>query len=253
MRFASIGSGSGGNGTLLASGDTVLLVDCGFTFPQVARRMERLGMVPEDLTAVLVTHEHRDHASGVRRLSRELQIPVYATRGTSASDVLGRKLEVQYILGEQAFEVGDFRILPVPVPHDAREPVQFVVEAEGRSLGLLTDLGTVTPLVKTHYQACDALLLETNHDLEMLAEGPYSNRLKKRGAGRYGHLNNEQAAELLAGVQQEKLQHLIAMHISQKNNLPELALDALRAVLRIDDSIIKVASQDEGFDWITIH
>ncbi len=253
MQFASIGSGSGGNGLLLAAGDTALLVDCGFTMAEVGRRLERLQFDPENLTAVLVTHEHRDHASGVRRLQKELGVPVFATRGTAASDVLGKKLEVTPVQSEQPFEIGCFRVTPVPVPHDAREPVQYVIESGGRTLGLLTDLGMVTPVVRQHYARCDALLLETNHDPVMLAEGPYSNRLKKRVAGRYGHLNNGQAADLLAGVEQERLQHLIAMHISEKNNLPDIALDALRAVLRTEDSILRAATQNEGFGWTTIH
>ncbi len=253
MQFASIGSGSGGNGTLLACGNTVLLVDCGFTMTEVGRRLQRLRFDPERLSAVLVTHEHRDHASGVRKLQQELGVPVYTTRGTAASDVLGKKLEVTLVHAEQPFTVGDFEVTPVPVPHDAREPVQYVFRAGGRTLGLLTDLGMITPVVRQHYAQCDALLLETNHDPVMLAEGPYSNRLKKRVAGRYGHLNNGQAADLLAGVEQERLQHLIAMHISQKNNQPLLALDALRDVLRVDDSILRAATQDEGFGWTTIH
>ncbi|HAK52256.1 MAG TPA: MBL fold metallo-hydrolase, partial [Gammaproteobacteria bacterium] len=153
----------------------------------------------------------------------------------------------------QSFSIGSIHIEPVPVPHDAREPSQFVFTArDEKRLGLLTDIGHVTPHVRERYQACDALLVECNHDVEMLANGPYPQRLKQRVAGIQGHLSNAQAADLLQSVKTDRLAHVVLNHISEKNNLPSLALDAAREALGEWQGELQVADQQNGVDWIEI-
>ncbi|WP_444903910.1 MBL fold metallo-hydrolase [Microbulbifer sp. CnH-101-E] len=251
LRFASLGSGSKGNGTLVASGDQCLLVDCGFTIKETERRMSRLGMSPADLAAILVTHEHSDHLSGVAPLARKYGLPIYLTPGTLRARDIGKLPQVHLIEGHQPFLIGDIQVTPVAVPHDAREAAQYVFRSRGSSLGLLTDLGTVTPHVESHFADCDALVLEANHDPQMLAQGPYPPSLKRRVGGAYGHLSNQQAAGFLQRVGYEQLQHLVVAHISEKNNTLELARSALAEMVESVENCI-FACQQEGFDWLTV-
>ncbi|MFC6634772.1 MBL fold metallo-hydrolase [Microbulbifer taiwanensis] len=251
LRFASLGSGSKGNGTLVASGDHCLLVDCGFTIKETERRMARLGVSPSDLSAILVTHEHSDHLSGVAPLARKYKLPVYLTPGTLRARDIGKLPRLHLIEGHQPFAVADIQVTPVAVPHDAREAAQFVFRNRGGSLGLLTDLGTVTPHVEAHFGDCDALVLEANHDPQMLAQGPYPPSLKRRVGGAYGHLSNQQAAGFLQRVGCDQLQHLVVAHISEKNNSVELARAALAdAADKVANCIF--ACQQQGFDWLDI-
>ncbi len=252
MRFASLGSGSRGNCTLVRSAQTCVMIDCGFSLRDTRRRLERAGLEPEDISGILVTHEHTDHAKGVAALARRHGVTVYATRGTAESGYLKEIGTLHTVQPDTPFRVGDLEILPVPVPHDAREPVQYVFEHGARRLGVLTDTGKVTPHIEASYAACDALMLECNHDRRMLMEGPYSPSLKRRVASDYGHLSNEQAAGLVEGVDQARLQHLVVTHISEKNNLPELARGALETVLEVGADLIRVAHQDRGLDWCEI-
>ncbi|WP_444956731.1 MBL fold metallo-hydrolase [Microbulbifer sp. ZKSA002] len=251
LRFASLGSGSKGNGTVVASGDHFLLVDCGFTIKETERRMARLGMSPADISAIVVTHEHSDHLSGVGPLARRYGLPVYLTPGTFKARDIGKLPELHLIEGHQPFVVADIEVTPVAVPHDAREAAQFVFRCRGSSLGLLTDLGTITPHVEAHFGDCDALVLEANHDPLMLAQGPYPPSLKRRVGGAYGHLSNQQAAGFLQRVGYEQLQHLVVAHISEKNNSLALAKEALAEVTETVESCI-FACQQEGFDWLTV-
>ena len=251
LRFSSLGSGSKGNGTLVASSQHCLLVDCGFTIKETERRMARLGISPADLSAILVTHEHRDHLSGVAPLARKYKLPVYLTPGTLRARDIGKLPEVHLIEGHQPFAVADIQVTPVAVPHDAREAAQFVFRRRGTSLGLLTDLGTITPHVEEHFAGCDALVLEANHDPQMLAQGPYPPSLKRRVGGAYGHLSNQQAAGFLQRIGSDQLQHLVVAHISEKNNTVELARTALAdAAERAANCIF--ACQQQGFDWLDI-
>lgn len=253
MRFASIGSGSEGNGTLVACGGTQLLIDCGFSAKEAVRRLIALDVEPESLTGILVTHAHADHIKGVALLAEKFRIPVYMTWGTSQSSAHGKRPVPGELLNiispHENFTIADISVEPVPVPHDCREPVQFVFRGLGRKLGVLSDAGAVTPHMVNAYSSCDALLLECNHDSEMLQNGPYPPALKQRVAGRFGHLNNQQAARLLADVFWKGLQHVVMTHISQKNNHPEKARDALVAAINCDAGWIKAASQHQGIDW----
>lgn len=257
IEFASIGSGSRGNGTLLRAGDTTLLVDCGFSVAETRRRMEMRGLQAEALDAVLVTHEHQDHARGVARLGRAVKAPIWTTTGTWMA-LQSRKAEklpddCQRFNADGRFQIGDFSVQAVSVPHDAREPCQFVFEAGGARLGLLTDTGCITQHVVEQFAACDAMMLETNHDTGMLRDGPYPLHLQQRVGGELGHLNNHQAADFLSRVDHQRLQHLILMHLSEKNNHPDLALQAVTEVIDKPDDWLSerlyVAGQDEGFEW----
>lgn len=257
MRITSLGSGSRGNSTLIEDRDTCILVDLGFTIKEIEKRLQRVDRSPDDITAVLVTHEHSDHISGVAPFARKHKTPVYLTPGTYDEKRMGLVPNLVRINCHRSFVVGSLAIEPVAVPHDAREPCQYVISSHGISVGVLTDLGHITPHVERHYEACDALLLECNHDLQMLSDGPYPYHLKQRVGGPHGHLNNLQAAELLRKVDLARLQHLVVSHISEKNNAPHLALDAINAVLQADASgwqgQLLVAQQDTGFDWLELN
>ncbi len=247
MRIASLGSGSRGNATLVQHGETLLMVDCGFSLRQTEQRMARLQVRPEQLDAILVTHEHSDHCSGVERLSRRYDIPVYMTVGTLASGRCSEVAVLGHFQSECAFQIGDIHVLPVAVPHDAREPCQFVFSCGAQQLGVLTDLGSVTPLVLEAFSACQVLLLECNHDLDMLARGPYPESLKRRVGGDWGHLSNAQAAGLLARLASVP-EHLVIAHISDKNNCPEAVSRSLTDVWSGNEPIW--ADQEAGFDWL---
>lgn len=251
LRFASLGSGSRGNSTLVEWKEGMLLIDCGFSVKEATARLERLGKSPADLTAILVTHEHSDHIKGVAALSRRYNLPVYMTPGTYHSRDLGDLPNLQLIHAYAPFAINGLSVTPVAVPHDAREPAQFVFEYAELRLGILTDLGSITPHVETSYQACDAMLLEANHDPVMLACGQYPPSLKQRVGGQWGHLSNQQAAGFLQRLDTARLQHLVVAHISQKNNSVALAMAALAPVtLKVKQ--VTYACQDQGFDWLAV-
>lgn len=252
LRFASLGSGSKGNATLVSDGETHLLVDCGFSLREAERRLGRLGMHPRQLDALLVTHEHGDHIRGIGALARRYRLPVWLTPGTWASGRLGELPERRWITPQARFAVKGLSIDPVTVPHDAREPVQFRIQGGERRLGLLTDLGHPTEHVARAFAGCDALVLECNHDVRLLAEGPYPPRLKRRVGGDWGHLANAQAARLLSRLGLDRLQRIACSHLSEHNNRPELALEALVPLLDGDESRLMVTCQDDGLAWQAI-
>lgn len=252
VRIASLGSGSRGNGTLIEDDDTCILIDLGFTLKDTERRLRKLDRSPEDISAVLVTHEHGDHINGVAAFARKYKIPVHLTPGTYHPKKLGSVPGLEQINCHRTFNLGSLGIEPVPVPHDAREPCQYIVSSKGIRVGLLTDIGHITPHVQMQYDNCDALLLECNHDTQMLAEGPYPGPLKARVGGTHGHLNNEQAADLLRNVDLGRLRHLVLSHISEKNNHPDLAMTAVRSALDIWKGELHLASQDDGVHWIDV-
>ncbi|MEH6582800.1 MAG: MBL fold metallo-hydrolase [Halioglobus sp.] len=251
MRFASLGSGSKGNATVVEAGETLVMIDCGFSLRETVRRMERLGVDPAQLQGILVTHEHTDHCSGVSALSRKYQIPVYLTHGTLGSGRCDNAFDVTLFNSDHHFTIGGMDIQAVAVPHDAREPCQYRLSHNSLSLGVLTDLGSITDHVIASYTGCDALLLEFNHDLHMLQAGSYPQHLKRRVAGDWGHLNNLQAADLLLKINHVGLRELVVAHISEKNNSREMAEQALSLVL---PSLEKVtwAEQKLGFDWLEL-
>ncbi|KJS08056.1 MAG: beta-lactamase [Gammaproteobacteria bacterium BRH_c0] len=248
IRFASLGSGSKGNGTLLESAGTCVLVDCGFSIRETEKRLARLGCRAEDISAILVTHEHSDHGRGVVPLAKKYSIPVVMTAGTARALNPAGLQEIRLINAQAAFAVGGMTVTPVAVPHDAREPVQFVFTRHQRRVGILTDLGCITPHVLSSYDGCDGLLLEANHDAALLAGGAYPASLKRRVGGDWGHLNNGQAAGLLARIERRRLQVLVMGHISQQNNHVDLVRDAV-APYQDDLQNVHYACQEEGFHW----
>ncbi|MEM5448100.1 MBL fold metallo-hydrolase [Paraburkholderia guartelaensis] len=258
MRFASLGSGSEGNALVVEAGSgttpTRVLLDCGFSAKEVERRLARAGLAADSLTAILITHEHSDHIGSALTLARRWSIPLYMSWGTAqavgADDAAG--IELNVLWGDETVEIGELGVLPYTVPHDAREPLQFVFSDGASRLGVLTDGGESTSHIGNVLSGCDALVLECNHDLEMLATSRYPASLKARIGGSHGHLNNEAAGGILAGLDRAKLRHLIAAHLSQQNNTPELARAAMAAVLGNAATQIGVASQAEGFDWIAL-
>jgi len=249
LRFASIGSGSQGNATLVEKDNTCLLIDCGFSFIQIQQRLQRLDRCGGDLTAILVTHEHGDHIRGVSMLARKCNVPVWMTPGTAAQFDINGIPELQLFNCHDSFIINDIQVNPYPVPHDAREPCQYVFTDGDSRLGLLTDAGCTTRHIEDSLSGCDALMLECNHDSEMLAHSAYPQSLKERIGGRYGHLSNDQSMDLLSRLDYSRIQHIVAAHLSEKNNTPSLARQALSQALGCTPGWIGVADQEAGLSW----
>lgn len=254
MKFTSLGSGSDGNALIVAAGDTCVMLDCGFGLRDTALRLGRRGLQPGEVHAVILTHEHGDHVAGAVRFCLRHAIPLWATHGTLAhlrrhNDTLP---ELHLIDSHTAFTIGDLQVQPFPVPHDAREPVQFCFSDGQRKLGVLTDTGAPTRHITEQLNDCDALVLECNHDSDMLAASRYPASLKQRISGQFGHLSNAEAAQLLASLTTHRLQHLVAAHLSQENNTPDKALASLAEVLGCQPDWLMHADQQDGFDWLDI-
>lgn len=249
MRFASLGSGSAGNALVVQSGSTSVLLDCGFGVKELQSRLARLGLEVTQLSAIVITHEHDDHIGSALQLSARFHVPLYISHGTLSA--CGKRLTPHtcIINGHESFAIGDFHIQPYPVPHDAREPVQFVFGDGASRLGVLTDTGMSTPHIEQTLSGCHALVLECNHDLEMLEKGGYPYPLKKRIKGNYGHLDNDSAGRLLARLDNSKLQHIVAAHLSAQNNTPALAKKALSQALGCEENWIGIADQENGLEW----
>jgi phosphoribosyl 1,2-cyclic phosphodiesterase len=250
-RLASLGSGSRGNGTVVEIGSERILVDCGFTLRQAEERLERIGLKPPDLSAVLVTHEHSDHAGGVGALAFKYALPVFASFGTlDAASRNGATLIGTAINSHASFPIGEVEVVPVVVPHDAREPTQFVFRHEAVAIGVISDLGCITPFVVEQYRHLDGLLMESNYDPNMLMRGRYPERVKRRIAGDLGHLSNEQSTQFLDAVAHPDLKVVIG-HVSEENNHPDLLLEAFdqRGSLVRE---LRYATQDLGVDWLEV-
>jgi len=251
MRFASLGSGSQGNSLIVEAGDTRLLVDCGFSTRATIEKLARLAVSAEDISAILVTHEHCDHIAGVFKLAGRFGIPVYLTHGTHVAALRGKLPlpECRLIDSHSSFSIDDLEVHPYPVPHDAREPVQYAFSDGRHRLGVLTDSGSITAHIVDVLRCCDALVLECNHDPDLLAASDYPMMLKRRVSGSLGHLENAQAAALLRQIETKHLQHIVAAHLSEKNNRPALAASALASALNCAENWVGVANQNDGFAW----
>ncbi len=251
MQFSSLGSGSKGNATLVQSGTTILLIDNGFSLKETCKRLASLNRQPEEISAILVTHEHGDHIAGVGRLARKYNIPVWLTEGTrqAAEKTLSNLSALHLFNSHEMFEIDAIQIKSVTVPHDAREPSQFIFSDGEKYLGLLTDTGHITPHIVSEFNHCDALILECNHDDKMLAESVYPYHLKQRISGRMGHLANHQAAALLSKIDTSKLKHIIAAHLSEQNNCVDQVKTCLANALGCEKNWIGIAEQEAGFSW----
>jgi len=259
LRFTSLASGSQGNCLLVEAGTTRVLIDCGLSSREAERRLARRGLRPDALSAILVTHEHDDHAGGALALAAAHGVEVVLTHGTrlamreaapQAEDkAAANGVRFRMIDARAPVAIGDLEVRPFTVPHDAREPVQYVLSDGARRLGVLTDLGAPTPHVIEMLSGCDALVLECNHALDLLWNGGYPRWLKARIAGPLGHLDNDAAAGLLAALDRDRLQHVIAAHLSEQNNRPALAQAALAGVLGCMPDEVGLATQADGFDW----
>jgi phosphoribosyl 1,2-cyclic phosphodiesterase len=254
LRYCCLGSGSEGNALIVEAADglwpTRVLVDNGFNLRQLRRRLARVGLTIDEIDAIIITHEHDDHACGVVALARRRRLPVHATAGTArACRLAERGCDWRPLRGGSTVDVGGLSVRPYAVPHDAAEPVQFVFSDGAARLGLLTDIGSITDDVIAALAGLHAFILECNHDAEMLRTGPYPYFLKTRIAGDHGHLSNAQAAGLLARIDRRCLQTVIAAHLSRHNNRPALARAALAHVLGCDEGDVMIADQDDGFSW----
>ena len=252
MRFCSLGSGSRGNGTLVQADDVCVLIDCGFSLRELKRRLAAVDFAIEDLSAILVTHEHADHAEGVGRAARASGAAVMATAGTWRGMRVAPGVDDQVLQAEQELRIGALGILPVTVPHDAREPVQFRFQHREHRLGVLTDLGHPTAHVVEAFRGCDGLLLEYNHDVDMLRDGSYPEGLKRRVGGAFGHLANGQSSALLECLEPDRLQVLVAGHLSEQNNTRELAWSALETVMVGRQARRELAQQNHCSGWFAI-
>ena len=253
LRFASLGSGSKGNCLVAETGATRVLVDCGLKLRDTERRLGRLGLLPGQVSAILVTHEHGDHAGCVFDFAAAHGTRVLVTHGTlDALKDEGKVVEgvqVTIINGREPVGIDDMEIRPFTVPHDAREPVQVVISDGNRRLGVLTDIGVTTPHVEKTLSGLDALVLETNYDADLLWGGAYPKWLKERIAGPFGHLDNRESQRLLGALDCSKLKHIVGAHLSQQNNRPDLARAALASALGCEESWIGLATQEDGFGW----
>lgn len=257
MKFASLGSGSEGNALLITAASgmtrTTVMLDCGFSVKETERRMARIGMAAADLNAIVITHEHSDHVSGAFKFARRYHVPVWLSYGTFQvvqGDCNG--VDIRICRDGMAIPIGDLELMPYTVPHDAREPVQYVASDGHLRLGVLTDAGHSTPHLVAALGGCDALVLECNHDKQMLAHSIYPPSLKRRIGGSYGHLSNDSSTRILSALDRSRLRMVIGAHLSQQNNTAELAAAAITLGLDGDAVQVSIACQADGFDWIDL-
>lgn len=261
MKFSSLGSGSEGNCWLFSDSHstqpTLVMVDCGFATKEVVTRLERVGVEPESVTGIVVTHEHGDHVSGVFKFSRKFNTPVYLTHGTWQAALRSKHSTESYletglvslIDSHRSFSVGRVEVDPFPVPHDAREPIQMLLRVSGFTAGILTDCGHATPHMLSMLSEADALVLESNHCPTMLAQSPYPESLKRRVGGHYGHLSNQVACQILEHLKFKRLKYVVAAHLSRNTNCPNLVSKMWAEVLEPAGVPFGVACQDNGFEW----
>lgn len=243
-----LASGSRGNATYVSDGHTAILIDAGLSGVEIQRRMAGKGLDPNSLDAILVSHEHSDHIHGVGVLSRRFGLTVCINDGTrqASGTAMGKLSKIHLFKCGRSFSIGNLTIHPFPISHDARDPVGFTIGCNGAKLGVATDLGIATAVVKTHLKACDILILEANHDAKMLIDGPYPWPLKQRVRGRSGHLSNDDTALLLETLQHDRLSHVVLAHLSEENNTPDKARQSIADVLTGSCAKLHVASQSAG-------
>lgn len=255
MKFASLGSGSNGNALLIkaASSTAMVMLDCGFALRETERRLARMDIRPEDISAIVVTHEHSDHVGGVFKFARRYGTPVWLTAGTYQAVIDDtKKVDIRLCRDGDVLTFDSMTLMPYTVPHDAREPVQYVASENDCKLGVLTDAGQATAHLVAALHGCDALVLECNHDRIMLANSVYPPSVRARIGGPYGHLSNDSSAQILAQIDKTKLHTIVAAHLSHQNNTPDLAREALLPVIAGMACEVVIADQEDGFGWIPV-
>ena len=265
LSISVLASGSRGNSTVLVSSRTRLLVDCGLSCRETCRRLASQGIAPESLSAILITHEHSDHVAGLHVMAKRFRLPVFMSAPTHGAwqrqykDSAGNRVEatcLETFAPGHAFTVGDIDVMPFTIPHDAADPVGFRFVTEGLRVAIATDLGFIPPNVRDQLRACDGLVLESNHDLEMLRGGPYPWAVKQRVMSRVGHLSNESLAEFLATDYDGSAAFLILAHLSEQNNHPDLARIAAERALGLRQGLwgsrLLLASQQEPLPALTL-
>ncbi len=243
MRVGILGSGSGGNALVLEADGTTVLFDCGLSYRQLAIRMAESGFAPGRVEAVFLSHEHDDHVQGLEVFCRRHKAPVLATAGTAAGMASPPRL-AEVLRAGRAVRLGALEVLPLPISHDAREPVGWVVSDGARRVGIATDTGIVTATLREGLVGCHALLLECNHDRDLLRVGPYPWPLKQRILSRTGHLSNDQAREALESLMHDGLELVVGMHLSETNNRPEMVRAELGPVFAGTGVSVAIAHQE---------
>jgi len=249
-----LASGSRGNAIYIADGRSSILIDAGLSGVEIQRRLAARNLDPHQLDGIVVSHEHNDHIQAVGILARRFKLPVYISTDTYtvARKQLGRINAIEQFNCGTPFQVGSLDLHPFSISHDATDPAGFTVTANGTRIGIATDLGIATSMVKTHLQDCVALIIEANHDRTMLVEGPYPWPLKQRIQSRSGHLSNDDTSQLLQEVMHDGLMHVILAHLSEQNNTPDKALQAVRTTLAGTSVKLSVAVQDSCSKVYTI-
>jgi phosphoribosyl 1,2-cyclic phosphodiesterase len=247
LAVCNLASGSKGNATYISDGKTSILVDAGLSGIELQRRLTSRNLAPEKLDAIIVTHEHSDHVRGAGILSRRFKLPVYINQKTeAASHRLGSLHETRPFDCGTTFSIGNLTIHPFSISHDAEDPAGFTIGRNGTSMAIATDLGIATAMVKEHLKHCALLVLEANHDPQMLETGPYPWPLKQRIQSRIGHLSNSDSKKLLHELQHDNLQHVILAHLSENNNTPQKAFDEVAQALTHCKAQLTVADQDSS-------
>ena len=255
MEFCSLGSGSSGNAFVVKNKKTILLIDCGFGLKETIDRLERYQIKPDQISAILLTHEHEDHIKGAFSLANKFHIPIYLSYGTyqmsrkKMND--GYKIKYELISNFDSFMINDISVSPIPVPHDAREPFQYRFDYQDKSLAIITDLGQITKHVVDKLSMINLLVLEFNHDEEMLMSSDYPDSLKKRINGQHGHLENKESLKLLSSVNHSGLKWVVAAHLSKKNNQIELVKKMIFEIVDKHNSNVGVIDQYLGLEWIS--
>ncbi len=245
-----LGSGSRGNSLAVWDSEDLFLIDAGFSGKELKKRLGNIGLSPGDIRAIIITHEHSDHVKGVGVMSRRYGIPVYATPMVLQGKVLGNeKLEGRVeIQPETVFKLGRFEIRGFEIPHDAPQTLGFRIQSNGQCITHATDIGRITPDIRRMLEGCDALVLESNHDIEMLKNGSYPAFLKRRIMSETGHLPNVESGEVLVKVIGPNTRHITLAHLSEENNTPEVALETVKTILsnnKVNGVKVIPASQDE--------
>lgn len=253
FRICPLASGSKGNSVFVSTPDTALLIDAGLSGKEIQRRLEAVGETPESLSAIIVTHEHSDHVRGAGVLSRRFDIPLYITPRTwAAAQGLGEIQCLSHFECGHPFDINGLHINPFSISHDASDPVGLTLEYESKKIGIATDLGIATNLVRQHLMHCNVLYIESNHDPDLLMNGPYPWHLKQRIKSRTGHLSNPDTRELITDLMHPHLQHVILAHLSEENNRPHKAHEEVAKGLNGSNIGLTVAGPDRPGDMIRL-